>query len=112
MKEFEQNWNFPNCTGALDGKHVVIEKPAKPGSLCINYKILSSLIPLVVGDSNYHCMYTYFGAPGSQEDAGAWQTQPLQARCNSHKESRMPKEVKVARGPNILLPPVFITNKV
>ena len=37
-QEFAKRWNFPNCCGSLDGKHIMITSPAKSGTLYYNYK--------------------------------------------------------------------------
>lgn len=67
---FWKKWNFPNCIGAVDGKHIVIQSPAHSGSLYYNYKGTYSVVLMAVVDAMYQFICVNIGAYGKQSDAG------------------------------------------
>ena len=61
---FSNRWQYENCLGALDGKHVTIAAPNKSGSLFFNYKGFSSIVLLGLVDGDYNFLYVDIGSEG------------------------------------------------
>jgi len=76
--KFGTRWNFHNCCGAIDGKHIRIKKPKKSGSVYYNYKGFYSIVLLALVDADYKFLWINIGAPGSQSDCGIFNRSALE----------------------------------
>ena len=69
---FRKRWHFPNCVGALDGKHISLQKPTDSGTLFWNYKGYFSLVLLALVDANYRFIFVDIGEYGSNTDSNVF----------------------------------------
>lgn len=74
---FEELWNFPNCLGAIDGKHVVIQSPFNSGSGFYNYKNTFTVVLMAAVDSNYCFIYPEVDCQGTISDGGVFKNTAL-----------------------------------
>lgn len=84
---FEKRWNFPNCCGAIDGKHVDIMAPQHCGSLYFNFKKKNSIVLFALVDHDYNFTYINVGSNGSASDGGIFRSSAL---YNALEENVLP----------------------
>ena len=89
LKFFFVRWNFPNCIGAIDGKHIMIQCPVNSGSLFYNYKSYFSIVLLVVASADYRFVMVDIGAYGSSNDSGVLNNTAL-FKCLKKKKLSIP----------------------
>ena len=77
QSKFQQKWNFPQCLGALDGKHVRIKCPKRGGSGFYNYQGFNSIVLFAIVDASYKFLYHEVGAEGRTGDAIIWNDSPF-----------------------------------
>ena len=69
---FYKKWNFPNCVGAIDGKHITLQAPMNTGTEFFNYKSFFSIVLFAVVDANYNFIYANAGCQGRISDGGVF----------------------------------------
>ncbi|XP_040287571.1 protein ALP1-like [Bufo bufo] len=62
--KFLETCQFPNCVGAVDGKHIRIVKPSGSGSELFNYKKYFSIILMAIADADFRFVAVDIGAFG------------------------------------------------
>jgi hypothetical protein len=66
-------WNFPNCLGAMDGKHVEIIVPPHSGSRFYNYfKQTFCIVLLGMADAKHKFIYSNAGIQGRISNGGVF----------------------------------------
>ena len=86
---FKERWNFDNCIGALDGKHVVIRPPPSSDSYYFNYKHTFSIVLLALVDADYKFTYVDIGTNGRISDGGVFRNSAL-AQALEHDDLNIP----------------------
>ncbi|KAJ6639530.1 Protein ANTAGONIST OF LIKE HETEROCHROMATIN PROTEIN 1 [Pseudolycoriella hygida] len=81
--DFYIKWDYPNCVGALDGKHVLVSPPPNSGTKFFNYQKTYSTILLALVDAHYRFTFVDIGSEGSVGDASIWNKSKLKANINS-----------------------------
>ncbi|XP_018398799.1 PREDICTED: putative nuclease HARBI1 [Cyphomyrmex costatus] len=75
--DYMERWNFPNCLGAMDGKHIRIDPPLQSGSSYFNYKETFSIVLLALVDAQLRFIFVDVGTNGRISDRGIWNKCPL-----------------------------------
>ena len=81
-RRFEERWQFPHCIGALDGKHIMIKKPAKSGSSFFNYKQTFSVVLMATVDADYKFITIDVGSKGRFNDENIFSSSVLAKNLN------------------------------
>nr|XP_023011702.1 protein ANTAGONIST OF LIKE HETEROCHROMATIN PROTEIN 1-like [Leptinotarsa decemlineata] len=76
-EQFYTTWKFPNCVGAIDGKHIRNICPAKSGSFYFNCKKYFSIVLQSLVDARYKFISIEVGSYGKQSDGGIFTTSSL-----------------------------------
>ncbi|KAF0708998.1 protein ANTAGONIST OF LIKE HETEROCHROMATIN PROTEIN 1-like, partial [Aphis craccivora] len=74
--DFQKYSQYPNCLGAIDGKHVWIRRPKMN-------EFFFSIVLLAIVDANYKFIYIDVGAFGKESNISLSQVQLVQI-CHSH----------------------------
>ncbi|KAM7311775.1 protein ALP1-like [Ixodes scapularis] len=71
-QKYEDLWQFPDCVGALDGKHVAPMPPHDSGAQFRNYKGFFSIVLMALVDAELNFVFVDVGRNGRMNDSGIW----------------------------------------
>jgi len=105
-KKFYEKWNYPNCIGSIDGKHIRVRCPKNSGSMFFNYKQYYSIVLMAIADANYKFIMVDVGGYGKDSDGGILCASNIY-QCLENEILKIPSEKKFPNS-NVIAPHVFI----
>lgn len=106
--KFNDMWNFPNCIGALDGKHIVMIAPPNSGSVYYNYKHTHSIVLMGIADAEYKLIYVDVGCNGRIADGGVFNKCSFAEKLENGELSLPPRKPLPNR--NVPVPYVLVAD--
>lgn len=107
-EEYWTKWNFPNCVGSIDGKHIRIKCPNGSGSMYFNYKGFHSTVLQAVADANAKFLVVEVGGYGKQSDGGTFSASDLYQLLEKGKLNVPPDTPLPDRELSLDMPHVFV----
>ncbi|XP_069613169.1 tyrosine--tRNA ligase, cytoplasmic isoform X1 [Ranitomeya imitator] len=99
-QKFEQVCSFPNCIGAVDGKHIRITKPSRSGSLFFNYKKYFSTVLMAIAGADCRFIAVDIGAFGRANDSRTFKESDMGRRLyNNNFNFPQPRPLPNSDGP-------------
>jgi len=84
QEAFKAKWNFPNCCGAIDGKHCQIKRPDNSCSEFYNYKGTYSIILFALVDADYRFLFIDVGSNGRVNDGAVLRNSTLNSAMENN----------------------------
>lgn len=106
--EFYTRWNHPHCIGALDGKHIVTQRPENTVGEFYNYKGNHSNVLMAIVDANYKFLYVNVGCQGRISDGGVFRNTTYYKKL-ANNELNLPRD-KALPGRTTPIPHVLVAD--
>ena len=106
---FRERWKFPNCIGAVDGKHCVIQCPPKTNTEFYNYKHQYSVNLMAMVDHQYRFTYINVGSYGSNADSSVFRNSRF-GRAIMEGTMKIPPPEALPDTPDVVLPHVIVAD--
>ena len=105
-KDFNIHWNFPNCVGSIDGKHIRIKCPPNSGGQYFNYEQYCFIVLQAIVDANLKFVTVNIGAYGKQRDGEVFRYSSLYQSLET-RSLKLPEDTVLSNS-EITLPYVFV----
>ncbi|KAL4119469.1 hypothetical protein QTP88_012276 [Uroleucon formosanum] len=107
---FYQSTHFPNCLGAIDGKHIRCRNPINAGSYYFNYKKFFSIVLMAVVDANLSFICIDVGAYRRESDSTVFKQCTFGKKLYA-QQLNIPKPTCFPNTESSLLPYVFLADE-